>query len=282
MKLEKVLRKVYHQPWLIKPEVHRTVAEILIGGSTGKADVAALSAMFPGEEGVVPAISDRTMVIPVYGIISSGLSELEKLIGMTDCRDIEEMMREAMENDEVDSFILDINSPGGTVTGVPELADFIAKVNTQKPVYSWVDELCCSAAYWLASSSECICVRPSAVIGSIGVYMPIYDNAKEVMDMGISPDVITSGARKGIGVQGVQITYGQKKILAERVDELFAMFKQAVMDGRDGELDEEHMDGRDYLGAVALDVGMVDEVCDDMDEVKTDVRKFVSTMKGKR
>ena len=58
-----------------------------------------------------------------------------------------------MDAPDVRGIVLDINSPGGSVAGVQECADFIAKCAERKPMAAVTNSLCASAAYWLASAT---------------------------------------------------------------------------------------------------------------------------------
>ena len=84
-----------------------------------------------------------------------------------------------------DAVILDIDSPGGTVAGTPELGAAVAALNGQKPVYAFSSGLMCSAAYWIASQAEAIYATPSARVGSIGVVQTVIDNSARLHAEGI-------------------------------------------------------------------------------------------------
>ena len=50
--------------------------------------------------------------------------------------------------------MLDIDSPGGEVSGCFDLVDTIAAARGQKPIWSIVDDCACSAAYAIASAAD--------------------------------------------------------------------------------------------------------------------------------
>lgn len=81
-------------------------------------------------------------------------------------------------------IVLDIDSPGGDVSGVHELAEYLAAIPVE--VAAEVTGLCMSAAYWLASAADHISAAPDAAIGSVGVLSPIgHTNGHAVA--GLSP-----------------------------------------------------------------------------------------------
>jgi ClpP class serine protease len=53
-----------------------------------------------------------------------------------------------------------IDSPGGSVLGLPETADAIRAANHVKPVRAFVTGIAASAAYWLASQASTITLTP--------------------------------------------------------------------------------------------------------------------------
>ena len=76
----------------------------------------------------------------------------------------------ALANDpEVGTVIVDIDSPGGLVTGTPEAGDAIFAARSGAQVVALINPLAASAAYWLASQAAEVVAVPSADVGSIGV-----------------------------------------------------------------------------------------------------------------
>jgi hypothetical protein len=72
-------------------------------------------------------------IVPVSGILGQGLMPIEKLLGATDTGDLSATLDAFASDTDVHALLLDIDSPGGTVTGIPELAAQIAAF--PKPTY---------------------------------------------------------------------------------------------------------------------------------------------------
>ena len=66
-------------------------------------------------------------------------------------------------------IIFDLDSPGGVVYGVPELAAKIRAFRNTKPIYAVANSEAGSAAYWIGSAASKFYVTPSGQVGSIGV-----------------------------------------------------------------------------------------------------------------
>ena len=70
-----------------------------------------------------PYVLDGIGVIPVVGVIGKGLSPLEKMMGAVDVNEVSEALDAFASDPAVEKVALQISSPGGTVTGVEELAN---------------------------------------------------------------------------------------------------------------------------------------------------------------
>ena len=103
-----------------------------------------------------------------------------------DVEDVEEMLEEAHRDPEVEVIIFDFDSPGGTVTGVPELAARIRAC--EKRTVGWTCKQSCSASMWLMSQCDEVYVSPSSVVGSIGVYIAMLDESKALELEGIADE----------------------------------------------------------------------------------------------
>ena len=95
--------------------------------------------------------SDGIARIDIQGAL---LQRAESMCGMVDGYDaITARICTALEDKRVRGLVLRIDSPGGDVAGLEEAITQIRSVTAQsgKPISTYVDELCASAAYWLAA-----------------------------------------------------------------------------------------------------------------------------------
>ncbi|MGY6705916.1 S49 family peptidase [Roseinatronobacter sp.] len=89
----------------------------------------------------------------------------------------------ALDNRDIKSILLNIDSPGGAVNGCGELAK--AVFASEKPVVAYVGGMCASAAYWLASAAQQVIVDDAALVGSIGVMAGIRDTSEQDRASGV-------------------------------------------------------------------------------------------------
>ena len=163
-------------------------------------------------------------------------------------------------DDSVRGIMLMIDSPGGTVGGVPELASVVAEARQSKRIVAYVDGMACSAAYWIASQADEIVVSESASVGSVGVYLPMLDSSRAMEMSGLKQQVIKSGIFKGMGLPGTSLTPEQLSFLQQSVTSLHDDFMQAVNSGRGRKLKPDDMQGQDFSGRDAVARGFADEV----------------------
>jgi signal peptide peptidase SppA len=203
-------------------------------------------------------------IIPVKGVIGKNLSEMESLCGCCDIHDVEEMLEECERDASIKCIILDIDSPGGTSVGVPELANRIK--NCSKEVISFTGSECCSAAYWLGSQASSFYATPSSSVGSIGVYIAFPDCSEAYKMEGVKMDVIKSGAFKGAGIPGTSLDEGQRKMLQQEVNDIHNDFKDAVKSVRSF-VEDSSMEGQQFSGKRAAEAGLITSLTNGFDEL---------------
>lgn len=157
---------------------------------------------------------------------------------------------------EVSAVVLNLNSPGGVVDGVPDAAARIAAVG--RPVVVHTGGLLCSAAYWLASGADSITGCTSSEVGSIGVYCPMIDLVGLYEMFGAKVELAKTGALKGMGFPGTPWTDDQKAHMQQMVGDIFDDFRAAVLAWRD--VPEEAMTGGAYMAKRAAGLGLLDAV----------------------
>ena len=203
-------------------------------------------------------------IIPVKGVIGSGLTELEKMMGATDIEDIQEMLEDAERDPGVETIILDFDTPGGTVTGVPEMAARIRAC--KKRTIGWTCKQSCSAGMWLMSQCDEVYVSPSSIVGSIGVYIPIYDMKAAYAEEGITVDLIKAGWAKGAGYTGTSMTPEQRKLFQDDVDEMHQWFIGDVKAVRTF-ADEADMQGQCWSGKKGAEKSLVSGLLNTFDDL---------------
>lgn len=183
-------------------------------------------------------------------------------------KQIKDEISKALQDEKVTAILYNIYSPGGTVAGTQELASYIKEASSVKPSCAFVDGMCCSAAYWLASATGKIFATESAEIGSVGVVLMHSDYSKFNENMGLKYTYITAGSKKSIGASEIPLSEEDKAYLQHSVDATYAVFLHDVAQnmGLDTEKKLEWADGRVFLGNEALRLGLVSRLVKTQEE----------------
>jgi signal peptide peptidase SppA len=258
MKFPRIIQAVYWQPWLITPQAHAAVRALL----ENRLSEGYRAGMFDLEDDDEPqdayTVRDGVAVIPVEGAILRKASALERMCGAVGTEQIEEALLEAEADSKVAGIVLDVDSPGGTVGGVPEIGNLL--VNCRKTVVAYTAGQMCSAAYWLAAGADKIVASPSAEVGSIGVYLPWIDQTIRYALAGYKVDIIRNDGAdlKGMGYPGTSLTPEQREHLQAGVNEIAAMFHSHVKAHR-GNISDDTMRGQAFLADDAMNRGLIDD-----------------------
>ena len=198
-------------------------------------------------------------VIHVDGVIDKriGMMEME-CYGGCDLNDVDNALARVASDPNITKVVLDINSPGGSVVGVQETFQRIRSLSETKEVHAFVNCLACSAGYYLASAADVIVAAPSAIVGSIGVYIAILDASRWAEIEGLSMQMIKAGKWKDTGSPWRALTDEEKAKLQASVEKTHADFKAAVRTNRD--VEDDTMEGQWMTGEEGATLGLVDEL----------------------
>lgn len=260
----RIFSSFYSTPWAILPakldEIEMALQAMLVSrGADGWKAFDDDGPSMPHEP-QMKQIGDIAM-IPISGtlsprpsIFSSGGSSTEQIGANLD---------KARASKSVNRVLLNIDSPGGSVSGVEELGAKIRQTNDVKPVDAVIPYQGASAAYWLASQASSITMGPSAVAGSVGVVYARHDQSEALQKAGVKVDMVSSGKHKTEGNPYVPMTEDERANLQAMSDAYYEKFVNAVAYGR--KMSAAHVKatfgtGRMYLAEEAKMLGMVDRI----------------------
>lgn len=240
-----MLHALHFQPWLITPETHAAMLR-----ASSRVELFSHDSPQPPEPDLL-TVDGGVGIVTVHGALMKRPDFFARLLlDATDMEDVAAALEAARDRADVQAVFLDVDSPGGTVNGTPELAALVADVSKAKYTYAFTDGQMCSAAYWIASQADAIFATPSARVGSIGVLMPMLDESKAFEQAGLKVDMFAAGKFKSIGVAGTSLTDEQRAWLQAQVDETYADFKAAVLT-RGRRITPDVMEGQCFSGRKA-------------------------------
>lgn len=212
--------------------------------------------------------SGTVAVLPVQGAITKRDSVWSLLTGGTSTVRLTQQLRALAADESVATILLNVDSPGGTVSGLPELAAEVRRTAETKRVVAIANDMAASAAYWVASQADEVIATPEALVGSVGVFTMHQDLSGLMDQMGVKTTFIKAGKYKTEGNPFEPLSDEARDHIQSLVDESYAMFVGDVSKGRsrDGaqvtpaKVKADYGEGRVLSAKDARAAGMVDRV----------------------
>jgi signal peptide peptidase SppA len=208
-------------------------------------------------------VYDGVAVIRAIGVIGKRMNLFSRYSGGVSTEFLQLLLEDALTDPAISAVVLAIDSPGGTVDGTVELADWMLANRGIKPVYGYVDGTMASGALWIGSACDKIYGYRSTQGGSMGVVMCHYDRSGQDEKAGVKRTFITSGEYKRIANDAEPLSEQGKDYLQEKVDYFHSMFVEAVAAGRGlepEEVQERFGNSRMFVAEEAKKIGMIDAI----------------------
>lgn len=172
-------------------------------------------------------------------------------------------LNRAFADESAVGIILHVNSPGGSPVQAGMINDELRRLkkkHPKKPVYVVVDEMCASAAYYIAAGADRIYVDKASIVGSIGVIMDGFGFSGLIEKLGIERRMMTAGENKGSLDPFSPLNSKDKAHAQAMLDEIHQQFIQVVRNGRGKRLKEtpDMFSGLYWSGAKAIELGLAD------------------------
>ena len=208
----------------------------------------------------------HTAVVVVDGVIDAGSESSANAIN--------EALRDAFDAPNSKAVVLLFNSPGGSPVQAGIVNDEIRRLKAlyDKPVYAVVEDMCASAAYYIAVGADRIYVDKASVVGSIGVLMDGFGFTGLMNKLGIERRLLTAGKNKGFLDPFSVQTESQRAHAQGLLNEIHQQFIATVRQGRGTRLHEtpETFSGLAWTGSQAVTMGLADGM-GSLDSVARDV-----------
>lgn len=218
----------------------------------------------PATQRSVAMKSGAVAVIPVNGVIT-GKPTMWEQYGLTmSGQSLVAATRAAVNDPEVKAIVWDMNTPGGSTSGVQEAHAELMALRGKKPITAQVNYMSASAGYWMASAADEIAIAPSGVTGSVGAYMMHMDLSGAMDQAGIKAEFIHAGKDKVLGNEFAPLDDAARAYYQGLVDHAYAAFTGDVAKGRGIGADvvrgESFGSGRILTADAAKRAGMVDVI----------------------
>lgn len=203
--------------------------------------------------------------IPIAGVLSNHRTWLDVYYGEAPARTYDELIEAIWAADadrSVKRIVLDVNTGGGELDGLDDVAQVIAAA--EKPVLAVVRDIAASAGYWLTSQADEIrATSPVAAVGSIGVIAQMYDLTEWLKSMGVTPLLFVSTEAPEKRALWEPGTDAGREAWIRMLDDAHAVFAARVAEGRGTTPEKVNADfgrGALVIAADALEAGMIDGI----------------------
>ncbi len=208
-------------------------------------------------------VRDAVAVIPISGPLTKRRSLWSFLFGGSSYAEIARTVAFAAEDPEVVGIVLDIDSPGGTVSGVEAAGDAIFAARQKKPLAAFANGTMASAAYWLGSAADAVIAEKTAAVGSIGVLMVHVDWSVALANEGLKISYLTAGRYKALGNPAEPLSREARDVFQAELDQIYGIFTATVARNRNVSQDQvlsDMADGRIFIGEKAVAAGLADTI----------------------
>jgi ClpP class serine protease len=211
------------------------------------------------------AVVDGIAVIEISGVLIHRGGWIGQSSGQTSYEGIAAQIEAAASDPSVRGLALEIDSFGGEVAGVFDLADRIRAVRASKPVWAFVAEHAFSAGYALASQADRILLPRTGAVGSIGVVVMHADLSGQLDQDGVRVTLIHAGSHKVDANPYTPLPADIQDDIQREIDVLRFLFAETVATGRGARLSQEAAlatEAASFRGTEAVTAGLADEVID--------------------
>lgn len=242
------------EPWAI---TETALNNILTIASRQNESIEVVSAKLGREldNSYITEIREGAAVIPVVGPLFRYANIFTAISGASSYEILAKDFTSALENPDVHSIILDIDSPGGEVNGCAEFASMIFEARGKKPIIAYASGDAASGAYWIASACDQIIASETSMLGSIGV-VAVYRGRK---DESVLEIVSSQSPYKRLDPSSKD----GKSRLQSRIDDLATVFIESIAKHRGVDpptVIKDFGGGDVFIGKNAINSGLADDI----------------------
>lgn len=235
MSIPHIVQYVLGNAWAIQPEKLDAIVALVLRHDSGTklSDEQIRSVMAAQPARMATAAGGAVGVLPLFGTIFPRANMVTENSGGSSLASFRAGFRAFMTDASVKAVVIESDSPGGVVDGVPEMAAEIQAARGQgKPIVAHANTLMASAAYWIGAAADELVVSPSALVGSIGVFYPHEDISGQLAQEGRKVELISAGEGKTAASEFGPLSDEGRAKIQKRVNEVYGMFVSAVSKGR--------------------------------------------------
>jgi len=167
-------------------------------------------------------------IIDVVGILAHRVGMSPDSTRIQGYEDLGNQLSKAIQDSQVSSILLNIDSPGGEVSGAFQFAEQVYLSRGIKPIHAIASDCAASAAYLIASAADSLSMTSTALVGSIGVVMRHIDVSEAMEKQGVHVTHIYAGEQKIDGHPYAPLPKEVYDRFKASVDYYYDLFVEAV------------------------------------------------------
>ena len=223
--------------------------------------------LFSGESGLVTTTvvsgeaDQQVVVIPLTGEIGDRTAQR-----------LDRYFTRITDNAQVKAVVLEIDSPGGTVSAADEIYQRVKRYKSERvakklpaTVVVAMRSRATSGGYYAACAGDHIYAEPTTLTGNIGVLMPRYNFSKLMEKYGVEEKTIvsTGSTYKNVGSPFTAEDDKAGPYLQVLADNAMDQFKKVVEQGRGAKLTGSKdvlYSGKVFVASEAKTLGLIDDI----------------------
>jgi ClpP class serine protease len=213
----------------------------------------------PVKDARLSYVKENLGFMVVDGPIIPRADYFSEVSGMVSVERMTQELKGLQADPAVDEIIIIYDTPGGAVTGVSDLAQFIK--TSDKKITSFVYGMAASAGYWLASAGVSVVSCDTGLAGSIGTIISLRDDTEALKKRGITETTFVSSQSPNKAPD--TSTDKGAAVVQQLVDDMSDVFIDTVATNRGVEREKvlnSFGGGAVFVANRALKAGMIDSI----------------------
>jgi protease-4 len=207
----------------------------------------------------------QTVLVPGDSKQTVAVVQLNGILEDRSVTRFEGIVRKLETDSDIKALVLEIDTPGGSVSASDEIYHRILqyKEKTKVPVVVSMGGMATSGGYYISCAADKIVAERTTITGNIGVLMPRYNFAKLADKYGVEDTTLhsTGSEFKDAGSMFRPERPEERAYWLGLIDDAYATFKGVVQTGRGNSLKApmtEVANGKAYTSNEALKMGLID------------------------
>lgn len=220
--------------------------------------------LYAGIGGRLIQVEGNVGIIHVKGSLVTDYKWYNSWFGLVSYDEIRDAAIRLASEDSIDSILLEINTGGGAVYGLSDVADLISNIDRNiKPVEAHTSSCVFSAGMWLASAARKITANKMSEQGSVGVIVTMTSLSELYKKAGIEVKIVRAGKYKAL-LNGMEpISDEAVREVEIKAEKIYGFFLDAVLRGRPAlsiANKDAWAEGKTFYSEESLSLGLIDEI----------------------